>query len=125
MSATPVDETENAEKSGYAGPQDFVENAATGVPVAPAQAFAHGHTGYDGSWEGPDRETNKSGSSGVGEGNVDAMDVDKETAASPARDDFGLESLQKNFTSAFHLCKSCKASLTSIPTVTITVVATP
>lgn len=44
-----------------------------------------------------------------GAADVDAMDVDKESLHRPVIP--GLDFLQKNFTSAFHLCKSCKDSL--------------
>ena len=51
--------------------------------------------------------------SGEGRGEeVDAMDVDEDGgAAKSAGNDPSLDSLQKDFKSAFHLCKSCKASL--------------
>lgn len=41
---------------------------------------------------------------------VDAMDVDKVSAPRSESRGLGLDSLQKDFTSAFHLCKSCKSS---------------
>lgn len=52
--------------------------------------------------------------------NYDPMDLDKDPLLS--RNDtrnLGLESLQNEFTSAFHLCKSCKIplSLTSVAAV--------
>jgi hypothetical protein len=40
----------------------------------------------------------------------DAMDLDKEPAPRGLTRNLGLDSLQKEFTSAFHLCKSCKKS---------------
>ena len=40
----------------------------------------------------------------------DAMDVDKEPVARSDVQNLGLDSLQNHFTSAFHLCKSCKNS---------------
>lgn len=40
----------------------------------------------------------------------DAMDLDKEPALHSDTRNLGFDSLQKEFTSAFHLCKSCKNS---------------
>lgn len=40
----------------------------------------------------------------------DAMDLDKEPLSGLGAQNVGLDSLQKDFTSAFHLCKSCKTS---------------
>lgn len=40
----------------------------------------------------------------------DAMDLDKELAPRGLTRNLGLDSLQTEFTSAFHLCKSCKNS---------------
>lgn len=40
----------------------------------------------------------------------DAMDLDKESVSGLRDQNPGLDSLQKNFTSAFHVCKSCKNS---------------
>lgn len=48
----------------------------------------------------------------------DAMDVDKEPVARNEAQNLGLESLQNNFTSAFHLCKSCKNSPSLVMTAT-------
>jgi hypothetical protein len=45
----------------------------------------------------------------------DAMDLDKEPVSGPDAQNLSLDSLQKDFTSAFHLCKSCKNS-PSLPT---------
>lgn len=39
---------------------------------------------------------------------VDAMDLDKEPISRTDTRNLGLDSLQKEFASAFHLCKSCK-----------------
>lgn len=50
---------------------------------------------------------------------TDAMDVDKESAP---RFDLGLDSLQNDFTSAFHLCKSCKNPLSLITVAAVAVV---
>ena len=44
--------------------------------------------------------------------NMDAMDLDKESASRSDFRDLGLDTLQNEFTSAFHLCKSCKNPLT-------------
>ena len=40
----------------------------------------------------------------------DAMDLDKEPVSGLRNPNLGLDSLQKDFTSAFHVCKSCKNS---------------
>jgi len=45
----------------------------------------------------------------------DAMDLDKESISGHETRNLGLDSLQKDFTSAFHICKSCKNS-PSLPT---------
>lgn len=50
---------------------------------------------------------------------TDAMDVDKESAP---RFDLGLDSLHNDFTSAFHLCKSCKNPLSLITVAAVAVV---
>lgn len=39
---------------------------------------------------------------------VDAMEVDSEPVTKADTGNLSLDSLQKNFTSAYHLCKSCK-----------------
>lgn len=43
----------------------------------------------------------------------DVMDVDEGTVPSPGKRDAQLESLQKEFSSPFHLCRGCKGSLFS------------
>lgn len=45
---------------------------------------------------------------------TDAMDVDKDSAPRFDARSLGLDSLQTDFTSAFHLCKSCKNPLSLI-----------
>lgn len=42
------------------------------------------------------------------DGDDDAMDVDHEPAPKAGIRNLGLDSLQDHFTSAFHICKSCK-----------------
>jgi hypothetical protein len=64
--------------------------------------------------EGGGGDATNEGSRHMTKEDGDAMDVDKDAAA-PSYGDPGLDSLQKDFTSAFHLCKSCKSSPTSVP----------
>lgn len=52
----------------------------------------------------------------------DMMDLDKEPASRGDTRNLGLDSLQKEFTSAFHLCKSCKNSLSLIAVAAMAVV---
>lgn len=48
----------------------------------------------------------------------DAMDVDNEPVVRSEAQNLGLDSLQNDFTSAFHLCKSCKNSPSLVMTAT-------
>ena len=80
---------------------------------APIQQTEHRRTDHDRQSEGPSAQTGVRDFGITGDQNMlnhgDAMDIDKGTA-DLSNYESSLESLQKEFTSAFHLCKSCKSS---------------
>ena len=78
----------------------------TTMNAAAMQQAEHRRTDHDrqpGGIESGVRDFAVSGSS-------DAMEIDSEVPASSNYGGPSLESLQKDFSSAFHLCKSCKSS---------------
>ncbi|KNG90433.1 rox3 family protein [Aspergillus nomiae NRRL 13137] len=103
--ATPVDDSEQTEKSF--GPE--MGATSTTDLNAPMQQTEYRRTDHDRQSEGPSAQTgirdfgNTSGQDMLNHG--DAMDIDKGTA-DLSNYESSLESLQKEFTSAFHLCKS-------------------
>lgn len=109
VNTTSIDDSDNVESSFGAEP------APNGPPdvTAPRQQGEHRRTDHDRHLEAHNPESgtydssNSFGGLGKGEKNVDAMDIEKDhTVGSSLNNDLGLDSLQKNFTSAFHLCKS-------------------
>ena len=103
--AMSTEETDHSNKFSAVGMQD-----STGTTSQ--QATEHRRTDHDRQPEATNPATGiRDFATGPNQGatEVDAMDVDKESASRPLIP--GLDSLQKNFTSAFHLCKSCKDSL--------------
>ncbi|KAF5862555.1 hypothetical protein ETB97_011552 [Aspergillus alliaceus] len=107
--ATPVDDSEHTEKS-FGQEMGAISTADMNAPMQQAE---HRRTDHERQSEGPRAQTgvrdfgNMGGQDMLDHGG--AMDIDKDMAA-PSNHDSGLESLQKEFTSAFHLCKSCKSS---------------
>jgi hypothetical protein len=101
-----IDETDHMDKPSGAGNQGSEATSVPDVKMASTHQMEPEHRRTD-----HDRQSGNIGTEG---GGGDAMNVDKDAAA-PTYGDPGLDSLQKDFTSAFHLCKSCKSSLTSVP----------
>lgn len=115
INSTFTDDTEHVDKHG-AGNQGL---GATSAPDEKMESIhqteqAHRRTDHDRD-AGPGTE---SGSTDYGiQGTTkdgDAMDIDQ-GAPAPSSAESSLDSLRKDFTSAFHLCKSCKNSPISIP----------
>jgi hypothetical protein len=77
------------------------------------QQTEHRRTDHDRHSGGPNAQTGVRDFGNMGAQDMSnhggAMDIDKEMA-SLSNYESSLESLQKEFTSAFHLCKSCKSS---------------
>ncbi|KAJ5570080.1 uncharacterized protein N7459_009510 [Penicillium hispanicum] len=78
---------------------------STEVPSPTESRTEHRRTDHD-------RQPSVTGPEGTGQSatDVDAMDVDKAFSHRSDTRNLGLESLQKDFTSAFHLCKSSPAA---------------
>lgn len=103
--AMSTEETDYSSKLPGVGMQDSTGNTNQ-------QAAEHKRTDHDRQSEATNPATgthNFATEPDQSSADVDAMDVDKESLHRPVIP--GLDSLQKNFTSAFHLCKSCKDSL--------------
>jgi hypothetical protein len=103
LNATSAEDTENGRKSLNMG-----ENLGAG-PINPQQTTEHRRTDHDRQTDGRTFDF----ATGQGQHSVDpdAMDLDTEpTRRADTTSNLDLESLQKELTSAFHLCKSCKIS---------------
>ncbi|CAK43896.1 uncharacterized protein BO96DRAFT_421703 [Aspergillus niger CBS 101883] len=101
--ATSFDDPENTDKPmGSTVPDTGAQTA--NMNAAAIQQAEHRRTDHDRHTEGIKMEV------GVRDFAVnhggDAMDIDSEAPASSSRSEPSLESLQKNFSSAFHVCKS-------------------
>ncbi|RAL01046.1 uncharacterized protein BO80DRAFT_425026 [Aspergillus ibericus CBS 121593] len=99
--ATSLDESENADKPMGPGSGDTGSTSAT-MNAAAMQQAEHRRTDHDRQPGGAEVGVRDFAVSGGG----DAMEIDSEEPASSNRSGPSLESLQKDFTSAFHLCKS-------------------
>ncbi|THC99043.1 hypothetical protein EYZ11_001439 [Aspergillus tanneri] len=104
MAAMSVDDPEHADKSFGGGPPPAVQGSSS-TPQA-----EHRRTDHDRNPGDLGMETGVRDFANMGDQNLsshgDAMDIDKETIAPSNADDFSLDSLQKEFASAYHLCKS-------------------
>lgn len=99
--ATSVDDPDHADKSGV---------SSTSTQHAEHRRTDHDRHPGDAMMETGVRDTTNSGGADLSRHGDGAMDIDSEPAARSNPDEFSLDSLQKEFTSAYHLCKSCKNS---------------
>ena len=97
---------------------DFSETGAsntTGASAVPTQQSEHRRTDHNRDSESAQARQAVKDSQQMGESghapHGSAMDLDTETPAQTNPNWLSLDSLQKDFSSAFHLCKSCKSSL--------------
>lgn len=111
-----ADDPEHVEKSSSTGNQELGTTSAPNVDMASAQQTEHRRTDHDQQpgETAPSGDANPANMTDQPAKDNDAMDVDKDVT-SPMHGESSLGSLQKDFTSAFHLCKSCKSSPRSIP----------
>jgi len=103
----------DADKSTVTGMQESGLTVMADANAAPTQTPPeHTRTDHDRNMGGTDPGTGVSDSA-----NMDAMEIDNndssgsrnnEGAASSENNGFSLDSLQREFNSAYHLCKSCK-----------------
>ncbi|GAA81902.1 hypothetical protein AKAW_00017 [Aspergillus luchuensis IFO 4308] len=101
--ATSFDDSEHTDKSmGSAAPDTGAQ--AANMNAAAIQQAEHRRTDHDRHTEGINMEVGVRDFAANNGG--DAMDIDSEAPASSSRSEPSLESLQKNFSSAFHVCKS-------------------
>lgn len=111
--ASSVD-PDHTDKSFGTGISETGAPGPAGASVAPTQQSEHRRTDHDRNLESPQTGTGvrdfaqMGGSSQVPHG--DAMELDTEPSAHTNSSWPSLESLQKEFSSAYHLCKSCKSS---------------
>lgn len=111
--ASSVD-PDHTDKSFGTGISETGAPGPAGASVAPTQQSEHRRTDHDRNSESPQTGTGvrdfaqMGGSSQVPHG--DAMELDTEPSAHTNSNWPSLESLQKEFSSAYHLCKSCKSS---------------
>ncbi|KAL4920262.1 hypothetical protein BDW62DRAFT_209112 [Aspergillus aurantiobrunneus] len=107
--ASSVD-PEHIDKSFGAGISETGAPATTGASVAPIQQSEHRRTDHDRDLESAQTGTGvrdfaqMDGSADLPHG--DTMELDTETSAQTNTNWLSLDSLQKDFSSAFHLCKS-------------------
>lgn len=113
MNSTTGDDTEHMDKLCGAGDKRPETTSAPDVNMTSIHQTEpeHRRTNHDRpsgaiGTKGSSCDAAYEGSRQVKDG--DAMDVDEDGKASSSSD-AGLSSLQKDFTSAFHLCKSCKS----------------
>jgi len=99
----------NATSAEDADHKSFIPGMQDSRNVEGQQVTEHTRTDHDrqSPQTGPEADV-RDFATGQQAPDTDAMDVDKESAS---RFDLGLDSLQNDFTSAFHLCKSCKNPL--------------
>ena len=113
-------DSEHADKLMGAGMQESGEITMAETNTTLTQPAEHARTDHDRQFEGIDPGTgirdfaNIDGHQPVKDGG--AMDLDSKNEATASLDNGGLslDSLQREFTSAYHLCKSCKSSPISI-----------
>lgn len=104
MNATSADDTDHGAKSFNRGTQDSAENSAAGPDH---QLTQHRPSEHDRGSVQTDGTNGFATGQGVHSKDPDAMDVDAKPASRTDLD-LTLDSLQKELTSAFHLCKRCK-----------------
>lgn len=110
VTSTSIDDADHGSKSFGAGQQAPTGNEGA---VSHQQAAEYRRTDHDRHPGATEPETGVRDfaiSDTQRATDVDAMDVDKDPVSRPSFNTFGSDSLQKDFTSPFHLCKSCKDS---------------
>lgn len=112
MGPTSVEDSEHAGTSFEHVQADSGATTATGLHASSTQRSEHRRTDHDRELEGPTPGIDVRDFAGMDvpltRDDADAMDVDKDVNASAKSDGLSLESLQQDFSSTFHLCKSCK-----------------
>jgi hypothetical protein len=112
MGSTSVEDSEHAGTSFEHVQADSGATTATALHSSSTQQSEQRRTDHDRELEGPtpgiDIRDFASMDVPHTRNDTDAMDVDKDVNASAKSDGLSLESLQQDFSSAFHLCKSCK-----------------
>ncbi|OQE96289.1 hypothetical protein PENNAL_c0001G01547 [Penicillium nalgiovense] len=104
MNATSED-VDQGRKSFNMGIQDSAENSGAGPAQQPAQQTQHKPTDNDRQSLQTDRTNDFATGQGQHSTDFDAMDVDTEPTRRANTLSLDLDSLQKELTSAFHLCK--------------------
>lgn len=112
MGPTSVEDSEHVGTSLGHVQADSDAATATDLHTSSTQQSEHRRTDHDRELEGPTPGIDVRDFAGMDvlhtRDDTDAMDVDKDVNASAKSDGLSLESLQQDFSSAFHLCKSCK-----------------
>ncbi|GFF22931.1 mediator of RNA polymerase II transcription subunit 19 [Aspergillus lentulus] len=110
MGPTSVEDSEHAGTSFEHVQADSGATTATGLHASSTQRSEHRRTDHDRELEGPTPGIDVRDFAGMDvpltRDDADAMDVDKDVNASAKSDGLSLESLQQDFSSTFHLCKS-------------------
>lgn len=103
VSGHPVNaaSSEESENKSFSGTQD------ASMKTEDQQAFEHRRTDHD-RQKSTEARSHDIAPKSEPAADDDAMDVDKESAPRADIRNLGLDSLQENFTGAFHICKSCK-----------------
>ncbi|EAW10683.1 uncharacterized protein ACLA_051550 [Aspergillus clavatus NRRL 1] len=120
MGPTSGEDSEQAEKAFGHARADTGTNSGTDMSAASTQQSEHRRTDHD-----RDLATSTSDigirdfanmDHQIARSDTDAMDIDKDTGASSNPNGLSLESLQQDFSSAFHLCKSSYVATGPDPT---------
>ncbi|GIJ81819.1 hypothetical protein Asppvi_000322 [Aspergillus pseudoviridinutans] len=106
MGPTSVEDSEHAGTSFEHMQTDSGATTASGLPSSSTQQSEHRRTDHDRELEGPTQGIDVRDFASHTRSDTDAMDVDKDGNASSKSDALSLESLQQDFSSTFHLCKS-------------------
>lgn len=103
------EDVDQGRKSFNMGIQDSAENSGAAPAQQPTQQPAqHRPTDHDRQSSQPQSTNDFATGQGQHSTDPDAMDVDTEPTRRADTLSLDLDSLQKELTSAFHLCKSCK-----------------
>lgn len=104
--ATSTEDTDH--KISSTGMQDATKHTEEKTDQYPAQHLRTEHDRQSLATTSEPGVQSLATETGQGLPDVDAMDLDKEPISRAENRGLGLDSLQKDFTSTFHLCKSCK-----------------
>jgi hypothetical protein len=105
LNATSAEDTETGRKSSNMGIQDSGEKLGSDPNQ---QSTEHRRTDHDRQFSNTDGSHDFATGHGQQSADPDAMDLDTEPSHLADTRGLDLDSLQKELTSAFHLCKSCK-----------------